>query len=356
MTARIGEAADPGEVLAEAARLLAEGTGASQAVIWMVREAHLVPRGTAGGALALPEPVPLRDGALPRLPATDLVEAVRHEGHLVGALSLRKRPGEGVSSADRRLVEELAGQAALLLANTRLRSRLSDRLAELRASRRRMIAAQDRARHALERDLHDGAQQELVALKVKLGLARTIATREGAAGLAADLAETGTIADLAVDTLRDVARGIYPPLLESEGLAAALGAQARRADLGTTVLDRTNRRYPRDVEATAYFCAVEALTNAIRHAHAQHAHIELDGTASDLTVAITDDGKGFDPETTAPGSGLTHMTDRVDSAGGTLAIGSRRGHGTTVTLTLPVSGVGRGPAESRQPAMAGALR
>jgi len=336
MTARIGESADPAAVLGEAARLLAEGTGAGQAVVWVAQEGRLVARATAGDSGAGPAAVGLVGAGLPDLPGADLVQPVRQDGQLVGALSLTKRPGEGVSSADRRLVEELAGQAALLLANTRLRSRLADRLTELRASRQRMLAAQDRARRALERDLHDGAQQELVALKVKLGLARTIATREGAVELAARLGETSTIADLAVDTLRDVARGIYPPLLESEGLAAALSAQARRADLSVTVLDRADRRYPREVEATAYFCAVEAIQNAVRHAHARHAHIELDGTDSNMTVIVTDDGDGFDADATTYGSGLTHMTDRADSAGGTLSVTSRPGHGTTITLTLPV--------------------
>jgi len=283
---------------------------------------------------------------------------VRHEGELVGALSLTKRPGEGVSSADRRLVEELAGQAALLLANTRLRSRLSDRLAELRASRQRMLAAQDRARRALERDLHDGAQQELVALKIKLGLAGTIAAREGATDLAEGLVDTAAIADRAVETLRDVARGIYPPLLESEGLAAALSAQARRADLAVTVLDRVGRRFPRDVETTAYFCAVEALQNAVRHARAGQAHIELDGSDSTLTVTVTDDGAGFDPETTSKGTGLQGMSDRLDTVGGTMTVDSAPGRGTTITGRVPAV-PSPTPHDARsvpQPAMAGAYQ
>ncbi len=336
MTARIGDSADAGAALGEAARLLAEGTGAAQAVIWVAQEGRLCPRGSAGDLIAGPTAVPVPGAELPPIPGADLAQAVRHDGQLVGALTLTKRPGEGVSTADRRLVGELAGQASLLLANTRLRSRLSDRLEELRASRKRMLAAQDRARRALERDLHDGAQQELVALKVKLGLARTIATREGAPQLAARLADSAELADQAVDGLRDVARGIYPPLLESEGLSVALSAQARRADLAVTVLDRTTGRYPREVEATAYFCAVEALQNAVRHARAGHAHIELDGADSTLTVIVTDDGDAFDADSTGSGSGLTHMTDRADSIGGTLTVASRAGHGTTITLTLPV--------------------
>jgi len=336
MTGRIGDSADPGSALTEAAQLLADGTGAAQSVVWVAHEGVLVPRAIAGDTMDAPVPMTLDGNDLPELDGV-LVQPVRHEGQLVGALSLAKRPGEGASSADRRLVEELAGQAALLLANTRLRSRLGARLVELRTSRQRMLAAHDRARHALERDLHDGAQQELVALKVKLGLARTIATREGAPEIAEHLADAAGIADQAVDTLRDVARGIYPPLLESEGLAAALSALANRADIAVDVLDRTTRRYSREIEATAFFCVREALMNAVLHADAEHAHVELDGSDTGLTVVVADDGNGFDPERRHQGDGLTHMNDRADAAGGTLVVASQAGHGTTVTLELPVA-------------------
>ena len=336
MTGRIGEATSPTSALSEAARLLAEGTGAAESVVWVAEGGVLVPRAVAGDAAGTPAPMPLDGEAVPER-AGALMQAVRHEGDLVGALSLTKRPGEGASSADRRLLEDLAGQASMLLANTRLRSRLGDRLEELRTSRQRMLVAQDRARHALERDLHDGAQQELVALKVKLGLARTIATRESAPGVADRLADAAGIADQAVDTLRDVARGIYPPLLESEGLAAALSAQARSSDLAVTVLDRTDMRYSRDIEATAFFCVREAVRNATAHANADHAHVELIGSSTSLTAIVSDDGTGFDPEVTPHGDGLTHMHDRADAAGGSLDVESQLGHGTTVTLTLPAS-------------------
>jgi len=146
MTSKVGDSADPDVVLSEAARLLAEGTGAAQAVIWVAQEGLLAPRASAGQADLDPLPLALLGPDLPALPGADLAQAVRQDGQLVGALSLTKRPGEGVSTADRRLVAELAGQAALLLANTRLRARLSDRLVELRASRQRMLAAQDGAR------------------------------------------------------------------------------------------------------------------------------------------------------------------------------------------------------------------
>jgi signal transduction histidine kinase len=143
------------------------------------------------------------------------------------------------------------------------------------------------------------------------------------------------VADRAVDMLRDVARGIYPPLLESEGLAAALSAQARRSDVAVTVLDRTDTRYSRDIEATAFFCVREAVRNAAAHADATSVHVELRGTSTSLTVIVSDDGVGFDPEVASPGDGLTHMYDRADAAGGSLDVASQPGHGTTITLTLP---------------------
>jgi signal transduction histidine kinase len=351
MTGRIGASADAGSALPEAARLLAEGTGAAESVVWVAEDGVLVPRAVAGDGAGTPEPVRLHGEDVPER-AGVLMQAVRHEGQLVGALSLTKRPGEGVSSADRRLLEDLAGQASMLLANTRLRSRLGDRLEELRTSRQRMLVAQDRARHALERDLHDGAQQELVALKVKLGLARTIATRESASGVADRLSDAAGIADQAVDTLRDVARGIYPPLLESEGLAAALSAQARGSDLAVTVLDRTDMRYSRDIEATAFFCVREALRNAAEHSGAEHAHVELGGDDTHLSVVVSDDGAGFDPHTTPLGDGLTHMIDRADAAGGVLDIDSQPGHGTTITLTLPTYALLTSAVDAEAPTVA----
>ncbi len=199
-----------------------------------------------------------------------------------------------------------------------------------------MVTAQDGARRSLERDLHDGAQQELVALKVKLGLARTIASKEGIDGLGPRLVAAADVADQAVEALRDVARGIYPPLLEAEGLLAALTGQARKAPLPVTVLDLGITRRPREVESTAYFCALEALTNAVTHGHATAVQVTLDQPADgSLVVRVTDDGDGFDPAQTPPGPGITHMTDRADAANGHLDVSSRPGHGTTVVLSLP---------------------
>jgi signal transduction histidine kinase len=125
--------------------------------------------------------------------------------------------------------------------------------------------------------------------------------------------------------------------LETEGLAAALTAQARRADLAVTVLDRTNMRYSREIEATAFFCVREALMNASLHANAGHAHVELDSEDAGLTVIVSDDGIGFDLDVTPQRDGLTHMYDRADAAGGVLDVDSHPGRGTTITLSLPVT-------------------
>lgn len=161
----------------------------------------------------------------------ELTEAVsvRHEDGELGALSILKPHNDPVTPADRELLNDVAAGAALVLRNLRLNRDLEARAAEVRDSRRRLIAAQDAERHRLERDLHDGAQQQVVALKVKLGIAKTIAEREGAHEIALRVAALAEDTQKAVDALRAVAHGIYPPLLESDGLQAALRAVERTA-------------------------------------------------------------------------------------------------------------------------------
>ncbi len=151
-----------------------------------------------------------------------------HQGDLLGALTVAKARGETLTPTDEKLVGDLAAQAGLVLRNVRLTAELLQRLEDLRASRQRLVAAQDSERRRLERDLHDGTQQQLVALKIKLGLARTMAEREHAGNTAEVVGQLAGDADDAIFTLRDLARGIYPPLLADQGLAAALRAQAPR--------------------------------------------------------------------------------------------------------------------------------
>jgi signal transduction histidine kinase len=205
----------------------------------------------------------------------------------------------------------------------------------LRASRQRLVATQDAERRRLERNLHDGAQQNVVALKVKLGLAEMLVGRDPdrAQQLLADIdADT----DQALETLRDLARGIYPPLLADKGLVAALDAQARKAPFRVQVTAEGIERYPQEIEAAVYFCCLEALQNAAKYAEAGVVRVRLAAADGALTFVVEDDGKGFDLLTTKPGSGLQNMRDRLDALGGEMRIDSAPGRGTTLQGVMPI--------------------
>jgi len=241
----------------------------------------------------------------------------------------------GAGTAVRELLEDLASQAGLVLKNVGLTAELLQRLDDLRASRQRLVAAQDEERRRLERNLHDGAQQNLVAIKVKLGLAEMFAEKDPAKARAT-LAELKVDTDEALDTLRDLARGIYPPLLADQGLAAALESQARKATVRVEVQADGIGRYAQDIEAAVYFCCLEALQNVQKYAAAQTAVVKLSGSGDALTFEVTDDGHGFDAGSVRRGAGLTNMTDRIDSLGGSLEVLSTPGRGTRIHGSLPV--------------------
>jgi signal transduction histidine kinase len=140
----------------------------------------------------------------------------------------------------------------------------------------------------------------------------------------------------ALENLRDLARGVYPPLLADKGLRAALEAQARKSAVSVRIEGDGMGRYPAEVEATVYFCALEALQNVAKYADARNATVSLVPAEGGLTFVVSDDGRGFDPGTTASGSGLQGMRDRVDALGGHLSIESAPGRGTTVTGHVPI--------------------
>ena len=213
---------------------------------------------------------------------------------------------------------------------------LRARVEELGESRRRLVTVQNETRRKLERDLHDGAQQQLVALKVKLGLTLAVAEQTGAVRTAALLHKLKNEADGAVETLRDFARGVYPPLLETEGLDSAISAQALRSAVPVTVNTEGIGRYDRQTEATVYFCIAQTLENVNRHADASLIRIGLRDDGGVLHFRIDDDGRGFDPDSRLPGGGLSTVTDRLAVVGGSLSIDSAPGQGTVIAGSIPV--------------------
>jgi signal transduction histidine kinase len=255
-------------------------------------------------------------------------------GELLGALSLAKPPSEPLTSTDDKLLQHLASQAGLVLRNAALAADLHATIDELRASRRRLVEAQDAERRKIERNLHDGAQQQLIALAIQLGVLEDCAEDPGAIRELTPLLKEAARA--ALNDLRDLARGIYPPLLADQGLVAALQAQVGRAPLPVLVEADGIARYPQDTETTVYFCALEALQNIAKYASASQATIRLACPDSGLQFTITDDGTGFDPTAAPLGSGLQGMADRVAALDGTFHIQSAPGQGTTLTGQLPL--------------------
>jgi signal transduction histidine kinase len=332
---RVAESYAADDVLPRMARVLADGTGAARADVWLrtgdiLRQAASWPVHSAAA-----EPARMAGDSLPEMLEVDRAVEVRHQGELLGALTVTKRKGESLTPVEEKLLSDLAGQAGLVLKNVGLTAELLQRLEDLRASRQRLVAAQDEERRRLERNLHDGAQQNLVALKVKLGLAELMAEKDPARAKQL-VGELKSDADEALETLRDLARGIYPPLLADKGLAAALESQARKATVPVEVVAVGVGRYPQDIEAAVYFCCLEALQNVQKYAQATRATVHLAQAGGVLAVAVEDDGRGFDPHATKKGSGLQNMEDRLDALGGTVEIHSAPGSGATVTVRLPV--------------------
>jgi signal transduction histidine kinase len=346
---------DLGEALDRLVSLLAGASGAISVQAWIRVGAELHPIAVWPAGSALPAAVGVGDtaglGDAARLPdglgspAGDGLShavAVRHGDELLGALSLGKPRNEPLTPAEDKLLEQLASQAGLVLRNAQLTAELRASIAELRASRRRLVEAQDAERRKIERDLHDGAQQQLVALAIQLSVLEDAADDPG---LVRELApQLKSAARAALTDLRDLARGIYPPLLAEQGLLGALRAQAAKAPLPVTVEAGTVGRYPPDTESTVYFCVLEALQNAAKHAGAARVAVAIRAAGGNLEFSVTDDGPGFDPARARRGSGLQGMTDRVAALGGTIQVRSRPGHGTVITGHLPAPGPA-GPGE-----------
>jgi signal transduction histidine kinase len=280
-----------------------------------------------------------------RQDATVRAAPITHSGELLGLIVVERSPeADQFTQEDERILTELARQVGLTLHNVRLDSALQASLDEVRrqaealqASRARIVAAADAERRRIERNLHDGAQQHLVALAVKVRLARQLGEKDPAKANVL-LEELGGDLEDALQELRDLAHGIYPPLLADKGLAEALASAARRAVLPTEVKATDVGRYQPEVEAAVYFCCLEALQNAAKHAgEGAKATVRLWEEAGGLLFEVADDGVGFDVKRTGVSGGFTNMNDRLGAIGGTLRVESAPDRGTKVAGAIPLS-------------------
>jgi signal transduction histidine kinase len=272
------------------------------------------------------------------------VAPAAHSGTLLGLLVVeRGTDGDSFTEEDDRVLTELARQVGLALHNVQLDSALQESIEnlrvandDLRASRARIVATGDAERRKIERNLHDGAQQHLVALAVNLRLTKDMLADdpEGAVEM------LDALADAVKDTiqeLRDLAHGIYPPLLMDSGLSEALRAAATRSPLGVSVMADDIGRYGTEIEAAVYFCCLEALQNAGKHAPEASVAITVHDDGDSLRFEVVDDGPGFDVATAKSGHGFTNMSDRLGAIGGTVDWQSALGTGTTISGTIPLT-------------------
>lgn len=328
---QLSEAPAVADVLPRTAETLARGLGVPAARVRVALEDGTVLESWSPASSDVPE-----DDLL--------VVPVRHAAAHVGDVAVLASPDRPLGAQDLSLLADLAAQAGPALQAVSLDAALRERLRhieaqaiELQSSRRRLVDAQVGERRRIERDIHDGAQQQLVGLAVRLRRAGELADDPGAAR--AQLADAATELERCIDGLRELARGIYPPVLTARGLAAAVRAQVRTAAIevfveSTAALDG-DRPSP-EVEVAAYFCCLEAVQNAAKHAPGSTVSVRLDRTADELLLEVSDDGPGFVTSGPNGGSGLVGMRDRVGAAGGVCKVVSSPGRGTTVTARIPV--------------------
>ena len=330
--------AGAGEVLERTASVPDLGPGS---FVVSPRERPVVTRagvsGTAWASIWLPALVQGRETEQIR------VAPVSHAGELLGLIVVeRPQIASAFSEDDDRVLTDLARQVGLALHNSQLDTALQTTLNEvrkqadaLRESRARIVASGDAERRRVERNLHDGAQQHLVALAVNLRLAKDVIVDDQEAGmemldqLAAEVQET-------IQELRELAHGIYPPLLVDSGLVEALRAAANRNPLPVDIVADGIGRYASETEAALYFCCLEALQNAAKHAPDARVEVRLWEESGGLLFTVSDDGPGFDPEAAQRGHGYINMADRLGAIGGTVRWDSEIGKGSQVRGSVPL--------------------
>ena len=229
------------------------------------------------------------------------------------------------------LVQEVLAAARIAIENERLEAEVRAQLEDLRASRARIVETADAERRRLERDLHDGAQQRLVALSLQLvALERQLADHPGAVK---ELEEARRELDLSLRELRELARGIHPAIVTDRGLSVALDALVSRATVPVELEVELDARPPEAVEVAVYYVVSESLTNIAKHARASSAHVAVAREEGRLVVEVRDDGIGG--AASESGSGLRGLTDRVEALGGRLRVWSPNGGGTRLRAEIP---------------------
>jgi signal transduction histidine kinase len=367
--ARMSRSVPMDELMLQLVEVLRRTLALASAEIWTGAEGRLVrtvsvPHRPAGGLELAVEELPVVAAAHAQGPAwlqvwiPELLQgreeavvrcvSVAHLGELLGLLVLERPPGgRAFTEEEDRILVDLARQVGLALHNVRLDSALQASLEELKvrnqelaASRARIVTTADESRRQIERNLHDGAQQHLVALAVKVGLARTMLDADPEAARAL-LGELGDDVKTTLGELRELAHGIYPPLLRDRGLGEALTMAGNRAVLPTSVVVDGAGRYDAEIEAAVYFCCLEAIQNAGKYA-GEGARIAVaigDGEGS-LWFEVCDDGVGFDQRASEEGHGFVNMRDRLGAFGGRLEVRTAPGEGTAVRGELPLVGAG----------------
>jgi len=320
------------------ARMLVQGLALEWAQVWVLVGEEL-------RLLATHPPEAVVDEAAPRLyddRTRGGVHAVTvaHAGRPLGVVRVMGRHDRPLTPTAERLLGGLAAQAGMVLESAQLREELALRVQELtvrerelRRARVALVTAQDTERRRLERDIHDGAQQQLVALTINLKLAAVHVRTDPELArevLQEQLAATGS----AIQTLTDLARGMLPARLAQEGLAAALSEATAANPVPVLVRGGDVPRLPGGVEATLYFCALEAVQNATKHADSTRIDLMLESSPAGVSVAVEDNGSGIAPGA-HQGSGLANISERAASVGGRLVLGERPGGGTRIAVHVP---------------------
>ena len=321
------------EMTPELARLVGEGTRAVIAEV-LLRPAR------PGAPVEVVSRWPLSEGRLEAGVLQQHHYPIRHGEEVSGWLVVYQRPGRPLEPIEQQLVGDLCAQAGLALRHVQLIDDLQRRLAEseeraaeLRSSRLRVVAAADAERRRLERNIHDGAQQHLLALAINLALARRLLATDPEP-MPARIAQLRSAVAQTLTALEDLARGIYPEQLVRAGVAAALRAAAPTA-IPVRIDDATSGRYPREVEAAAYFCCLEAVQNAVKHSGGSRVGVHLIGTSEHLCLEVVDDGHGFDVQAADAAAGTLNLRDRLETVGGRAEIVCGPA-GTSVRGWIPV--------------------